>query len=172
LFIAVLPQLWLSGHYSHTERKLRSAVASKVVHYQSYLKGTTVTKDGLSYRTENRLFDHLTGDPIAVISSDEYNDLTINGTKQKGIYTNYTIPAHYIYPAFGLKSANESSSWTETVTSATTFTTGNSARYKEADLLSINGVLCFVTAVNTATSVVTFSVAPSLLQYYAYRRQS
>ncbi|HTF81505.1 MAG TPA: hypothetical protein VL947_07265, partial [Cytophagales bacterium] len=159
LFIAVLPQLWLSGHYSHSERKLRSAVSSKVVHYQSFLKGTTVSKDGLTYRTENRLFDRLTGDPIATVTTDEYNDLTINSVKQKGVYTNYTVPAHYVYPAFGLKSSNEGWSGTETV-SATAFTSNtNISRYKEGDLISIGGVLCFVTAVNTSTKVVTFSVA-------------
>ncbi len=158
LAIVVLPQLWLSGHYSHSERKLKSAVSSKIVHYQSYLKGTTVTKDGLSYRTENRLFDRLTGDPIATVTTDEYNDLTINNTKQKGVYTSYKIPAHYVYPSFGLRSNNEGWSKTETV-SATSFTTANINRYFVGDLLSVGGILCFVTGVNTSTNVVSFSVA-------------
>lgn len=157
LVIAVLPQLWLSGNYSHSERKLKSTVASKVIHYQSFLKGTSYYKDGLSYRVENRLFDRHTGDPIATVTTDEYNDVLINGSKQIGTYTNYTVPAHYVYPSFGLKSNNEGLVRNETV-SGTSFTTAAVSNYKEGDLLSIEGVMCYVTAVNPSTGLVTFSI--------------
>ncbi len=157
LAIVVLPQLWLSGHYSHSERKLKSIVASKVIHYQTYLKGTSYYKDGLSYRVENRLFDRHTGDPIATVTTDEYNEVMINGSKQIGTYTNYTIPAHYVYPTFGLKSSNEGFVRNEVV-SGTSFTSSAVGNYKEGDLISIEGVMCFVTAVNTSTGLVTFSI--------------
>ena len=115
LVVGLVPNFWISGAYTHSERKLKTVVTNRVIHYKTQLKSTVVTKDGLTYVTENRAFDPMTGDPLITVTSDEYYNADIWNASAMAfknhnyLYTSYNTPARYIsaYKNFGGKYINE-----------------------------------------------------------------
>ena len=108
LFIP-LPGFSLFPYLSYTEKRLRTHVINKVTHYAPIEKSVTTTQDGIVHITENKVFSKHTGKPIVIVETDGYDGLTLQQSsgKQNGTYTNYTIPASYIYPNMMQKANNE-----------------------------------------------------------------
>ena len=108
LFIP-LPEFSLFPYLSYTEKRLRTHVISKVVRYAPVEQSVTTTQDGIVHISQNKVFNKYTGKPIVTVETDGYDGLTLqqSGGVQKGTYTNYTIPASYIYPQMQQKATNE-----------------------------------------------------------------
>lgn len=116
LFIPIF-SFSLFPSYSYNEKKLRTHTISKVVRYPSIQKSVTTTRDGIVHVSENKLFNKATGTPIATVTYDGYDKLSVEqSTNHKGSYTNYTIPAYLVYNSLGQKSKNAGYSSTQSAT--------------------------------------------------------
>ncbi len=104
--------LGLGFSYSYSEQLLCQHVTSKIVNYKSYLLSTTNITDGVTQTTENLAFDRNTGDPVLTRTFDGFMapNEKINtekpGTgKHSGYYYSLNIPAAWMYPNMGAKTA-------------------------------------------------------------------
>ncbi len=109
LFIPLF-QFSIFPYLAYNEKKLRAHVTNKITRYPCILKKTTTTRDGIVHIEENKVFNKFTGDPIAKVITDGYDGLVLDpnsSDKHNGSYTNYTIPASYVYKQLGQKATNE-----------------------------------------------------------------
>jgi YD repeat-containing protein len=156
-FEIVIPEFFGMPYLSSVERKATLNTNSRVIHYPSILFRTTSKMDGVTHIEENRLFDYMTGMPIATVSNDEYYQVNSDNSNLTGTYTSYDIPAHYIYGDLGGKYHNQKYSLPITVNSNTntsvTFTTANQNILNVGDLLKIGGSYANVDVINGNTVV-------------------
>ncbi|WP_028980227.1 hypothetical protein [Sporocytophaga myxococcoides] len=107
LFIP-FPSFSLFPYYSYVEKKFRSHVTNKVISYTCLEKKTIREQNNIVDIQENLVFDKSSGSPIVTIARDGFDNLSpVSSANHKGIYTNYSIPAHYVYPNMGPMYKNE-----------------------------------------------------------------
>lgn len=126
--IFVLFQFTMGVYVNVVDRRIQAHVTNKLVHYSAIQKRVVSSKNGMVHVSENRVFDYATGSPIVTVSSDNYTNVSIDyaslnlpppstpadaNEKAKNTYTNYQIPAHYIYKGLLGKYINQDYNTTE-----------------------------------------------------------
>ncbi len=79
------------------ENVLRSHVTSKIIKYPSLLKKVTRTVNGISSESDNLVFDDNTGDPVVVLSKDDFH----------GTYLSQDFKGSWEYPNLRSKFYNQ-----------------------------------------------------------------
>ena len=108
--VYVVPEFSMDPVYlNFTEKKLRTHVITKVIRYAPVVSSITTTQDGIVHTTQNKVFSKHTGKPVVIVEVDGYDGLSLEESSglQKGTYTNYSIPASYLYPQMKQKATNE-----------------------------------------------------------------
>ena len=79
------------GDMSYSEQVVHTAVTNKIIRKSGILMRTVATDGQSIVRTDNKVFDRYTGQPVLTTVNNSYDDL---------IY-NYNIPAHLAYDRMG-----------------------------------------------------------------------
>lgn len=87
----IVPQASVAPSLTHTRTGIYTHATSKVIRYPAIIKEVISRQDGIEHHQVNLAFDKFTGEPVSVLSYDEF----------KGSYLNQTIPAAWEYDNFG-----------------------------------------------------------------------
>ena len=108
---------------SYTKNMIRTAVTNKIIHKSGILMETTVYDGESKVNTKNLYFDELTGQPILVSITNNFD---------APIY-DYTVPAHFVYDGMGPAYKNIGLKFTvsnfATVTGGTELTLSSTTAY-------------------------------------------
>ena len=91
--------------YTYSENKLRTHVTTKITRYPVIQKRVISMQEGIEHITENVAFSRHTGKPVVTRTYDGYHGQNLQkSTEHSGTYTNYNLPASYVYDGMSQKS--------------------------------------------------------------------
>lgn len=82
-------------------------VVTKVVSHAVFERKVTVTRDGMTFSTENVAFDEATGNPVVTLFVDDQDGNADGSGAVVGGTLSYSLPAWTMYPSLGASSFNE-----------------------------------------------------------------
>ncbi|MBN4081585.1 hypothetical protein JYU23_00485 [bacterium AH-315-C07] len=123
------------SYFSKEEKGVFTHVTTKVIDYPAILSRITQKKDGMETIIHHVAFDPVTGNPLVINSTDEFNDLQLMGSNHNGAINEISFSAYDQYKEMGGKFQNERAKLPTTsgvtINKITAFESGSSVHYLE-----------------------------------------